>query len=149
MQSCIRFRLILLAVLLLQAQSSFGQTCLINTLKGLCKRNRMDCWTSTTIKCGNTGKFCCPNRTPARETGIYQPNPKFPKNCGNYTEPTTGFITGGFTIKPDVYSWIASLEYNSTRDSLGICAGSVINSLYVLTAAHCVDETSRNRYGNV
>lgn len=150
MQSCTMFRLILLAFLLLQAQSSLGQKCTISrTLSGTCQRNRADCWTNTTFKCGNTGKFCCPLRIPPKETGIYQPNPKFPKNCGSYTDPTTGYITGGYTIKPDVYSWVASLEYNSTTDSLGICAGSVINSLYVLTAAHCVGQTSRNRYGNV
>lgn len=46
-------------------------------------------------------------------------------------------IIGGSNVKPDEFSWVASLQYGH-KSTYGICAGSVINSLYVLTAAHCV-----------
>lgn len=141
MQSYTMFRLVLLAVLLLQTVSVFGQDC-----NGICRKK---CGTEVqqlTTKCSRTAKVCCPLQ---RLTTINQTNPKFPENCGSIPHFSVGYITGGKTIDPNVYSWVASLEYNSSKDSLGICAGSVINSLYVLTAAHCVSKNSAERYGNV
>lgn len=46
-------------------------------------------------------------------------------------------IVDGSIIRPEKYSWIASLQYEK-QARFGICAGSVIHSRYVLTAAHCV-----------
>lgn len=149
MQSYTMFRLVLLAVLLLQAVSVFGIKCHINgTVKGHCMKNGT-CWTNTTTKCGRTRRVCCPLAIPSIVTRINPENPKFPEKCGGIPDFSVGHITGGKTIEPNVYSWVASLEYNSSDDSLGICAGSVINSLYVLTAAHCVSKNSAARYGNV
>ncbi|KAH8409865.1 hypothetical protein KR222_011269, partial [Zaprionus bogoriensis] len=71
------------------------------------------------------------------------------KDCGRTPGYLIDQIAGGNTVQPDEYSWVASLEYNNNLTSFGICAGSVINSLYVLTAAHCVTGQVSERYGNV
>lgn len=49
----------------------------------------------------------------------------------------TDQIVGGTIIQPEVYSWLASLQYGH-RNTHGSCSGSVINAWYVLTAAYCV-----------
>ncbi|KAH8409750.1 hypothetical protein KR222_003690, partial [Zaprionus bogoriensis] len=45
------------------------------------------------------------------------------------------------------FSWLASLEYGN--GTLGFCAGSVVNSLYVLTAASCVTGNKVRRLGGL
>lgn len=57
-------------------------------------------------------------------------------------------IVGGNIIKPDEYSWIASLQY-AKQARFGICAGSVINSWNVLTAAHCVTGEKEVTHGKL
>ncbi|KAH8409680.1 hypothetical protein KR222_001591, partial [Zaprionus bogoriensis] len=47
-------------------------------------------------------------------------------------------VVGGQPAEADEYSWMASLQYANEPNITGVCAGSVINSRYVLTAAHCV-----------
>ncbi|KAH8420894.1 hypothetical protein KR222_008655 [Zaprionus bogoriensis] len=51
--------------------------------------------------------------------------------------PIFTYVIGGMIRKPDEFSWMASLQYGN-RSSFGDCGGSVINSMYVLTAAHCL-----------
>lgn len=66
------------------------------------------------------------------------------ENCGSTPEHTSNQIVGGNIIPPNVYSWIASLEYGNQEL---YCGGSVISSLYVLTAAHCVQQV--DNYGGL
>lgn len=69
--------------------------------------------------------FCCPSV------------PKFPTDCGQVPSDIVAKIFDGKIIEPDFFSWFGSLEYNYTNYKK-TCSGTVINSRYVLTAAHCV-----------
>lgn len=64
--------------------------------------------------------------------------PKYPREA----------IAGGKRIQPNEYSWLASLQYGF-GGTFGYCGGSAINSLYVLTAAHCVQGDDVNFYGGL
>lgn len=74
--------------------------------------------------------------------------PKFPEDCGGTPMLPKGQIINGFTVQPEEFSWLASLQYGQ-RDTFGFCGGSVINSLYVLTAAHCVTGENVQKYGGL
>lgn len=48
-------------------------------------------------------------------------------------------IHGGSETTPDLHPWAALLMYSKSRARVSpVCAGSLINDQYVLTAAHCV-----------
>jgi len=72
---------------------------------------------------------------------------KFPEDCGSTPMYGNDRVVGGQVIEPDEFSWLASLEYGLRER--GICGGAVINSRYVLTAAHCVKGTAIRQYGGV
>lgn len=120
-------------------------------------------------RCHNTGKHCCPigdsiysstvaptiasitsttvlSRVAAKKaTRVEQ---KFPTDCGWTPMNPRAQIVGEYIVEPDEYSWLAILLYgngNSYRD----CVGAVINSRYVLTAAHCVTAASRRSAGEL
>ncbi|KAH8409679.1 hypothetical protein KR222_001587 [Zaprionus bogoriensis] len=63
---------------------------------------------------------------------------KFPTDCGLTPYYNRPYVVGGQPAEADEYSWMASLQYANEPNITGVCAGSVINSRYVLTAAHCV-----------
>lgn len=71
-----------------------------------------------------------------------------PENCGRtpmYLKPQ---IYGGYSIAPDEFGWLASLQYGN-MSSYRMCAGSVIDSRHVLTAAHCVSGNTVHEFGNL
>ncbi|KAH8409749.1 hypothetical protein KR222_003691 [Zaprionus bogoriensis] len=145
--------------LLSQALAGYCLTC--TTIKGhigICTPEKicMGQTPRTMSTCNSNGLYCCPLendldwRLIEEQYQQYeQPEePKFPTDCGVTPVYPYDQIVGGFKIAPDEFSWIASLMYeNTTR--FGVCGGSVINSLYVLTAAHCVDEASVKRIGTL
>lgn len=52
-----------------------------------------------------------------------------------------GSLENWTNIESDEYSWLASLEYGDSEKGSSVCSGSVISSFYVLSAAHCVEES--------
>uniref|UniRef100_A0A3B1JX32 Elastase-1-like n=1 Tax=Astyanax mexicanus TaxID=7994 RepID=A0A3B1JX32_ASTMX len=55
-------------------------------------------------------------------------------------ERYTGKVVGGSNAHPSMWRWQASLQYDNwnTGSFAHICGGSLISSLYVMTAAHCI-----------
>lgn len=127
-------------------------------------------------KCANTGLHCCPNQSrvslPTSKVSSVDPVPvtlpttprvpvqtnqatftlatrsKFPTDCGDTPKYPKVQIVGGKEIKPDEYSWLASLQYGNNV-TVGSCGASVINSRYLLTAAHCVTGSRVRRAGGL
>lgn len=87
-------------------------------------------------RCADTGLYCCPEGYSSVPTIVKS---KFPTDCGGTPTYPRGQIVGGDPIQIDEYSWLAALRYGNSS-LFGICGGSVINSRYVLTAAHCVKD---------
>ncbi|KAL6425436.1 hypothetical protein ACFW04_009547 [Cataglyphis niger] len=66
------------------------------------------------------------------------------KSCGN---SNTDRIIGGKNASLGAYPWIARIGYGipGTNEALSYrCGGTLINSLYVITAAHCVINLPEN-----
>lgn len=134
-------------LVLAQALAALGLTCLTKRGDvGFCapKRICIGQTENTMNQCiSSDGLYCCPLSNDIDFLAIeelYDPqpkDPKFPTDCGTTPVYPYNQIVGGFKIQPDEYSWLGSLEYGN-NSSIGVCGGSVINSLYVLTAAHCV-----------
>ncbi|XP_058839014.1 transmembrane protease serine 9-like [Topomyia yanbarensis] len=67
------------------------------------------------------------------------------RNCQECTcgvNANTSRIIGGKEAPEHKYPWMVALYYKNKF----ICGGSLINELYVLTAAHCVFNTDRNLF---
>lgn len=137
-------------VLLLQAVTVLSTKCFpSNGGRGTCSTEE-DCPAFVGMPrplspCGATGLFCCPSNGQVSAPVI---EPKFPESCGSTPMHSIREIMGGYQVPPDEYSWLASLQYGN-RTSYGSCAGSVINSLYLLTAAHCVQSKRIRRIGGL
>lgn len=117
----------LIFVVFLQVLIPLSTSCRTsNGEEGACKAPS-ECKSSQTLaRCANRPYVCCPRK-----------DPKFPTNCGNTPMYPRAQIVNGAPAKPNEYSWLASLRYRDPN-IYRFCAASVINSLYLLTAAHCV-----------
>lgn len=135
-------RTALFVLLLAQVLFAHAQKCISKgTSFGICLPQKMCLEQSpqTLEKCGKPGRFCCPltNDIDWSTNHTSLELPKFPTDCGTTPMYPIHQIVGGYVIQPDEYSWMTSLQYGN-GETFGKCGGSVINSLYVLTAAHCV-----------
>lgn len=147
---------VLLVLLLLGAiaSGSLSQTCLTNSdgfgfcvPELVCSRQ-----TRQTLRaCNTTGLYCCSVENEYDWSAISErqdelSSPKFPTDCGSTTVAAPRAVANS-RIEPEVFSWLASLEYGN--NTVGLCAGSVINSRYVLTAASCVTGNKIRRLGGL
>ncbi|EDW83049.2 uncharacterized protein Dwil_GK22647 [Drosophila willistoni] len=88
-----------------------------------------------------------PDRYSARKRILHNLLP-FPPNCG--ADSTSDKIYNGNDTAIDEFSWMVILVYVDRKGNRHFdCGGSLINNLYVLTAAHCVIETEERRLVNV
>ncbi|XP_068244022.1 phenoloxidase-activating factor 1-like [Palaemon carinicauda] len=96
------------------------------SLTNIRKLQEATCFIDKTIP-----KVCCPKPKTMRESLL-------PRNCGQ--GPSHRRIVGGNITSPGDYPWMAVFGYKDigTDDIEYLCAGSVINDRYILTAAHCV-----------
>lgn len=127
--------LIVLYIVLLQVWTALCLRCKTsNGEVGICRRycNTVDV-ARPMDKCAGTAFSCC---TSSASTITSGGDSKFPVNCG-YTPMFASRVIDGGVIRPDEYSWLASLQYRSHSPNIS-CSGSIINSRYVLTAAECV-----------
>lgn len=143
-----------LLVLLASVLGSLSQSCLTNSDNfGFCVPELV-CSRQTRQNlraCNSTGLYCCSIENEYDWSAISErqeqsQNPKFPTDCGSTTVGAPREVSD-ISIEPSEFSWVASLEYGN--GTLGACAGSVINSRYVLTAASCVTGNKVRRLGGL
>ncbi|CAH1105990.1 unnamed protein product [Psylliodes chrysocephalus] len=60
--------------------------------------------------------------------------------CGRTGRRDRNRIIGGIPVALGEYPWMALLQYSTNKGIKNGCGGSLINSRYILTAAHCVDD---------
>ncbi|XP_013170759.1 PREDICTED: venom protease-like [Papilio xuthus] len=81
-------------------------------------------------------KVCCSAFPPSQEEIDNHPNLNLlPSECG---EIEGSQIVGGEAAKLYEFPWIVLISYETRIGKQFLCGGSLINSLYVMTAAHCV-----------
>lgn len=142
-----------LLVLLANVLGSLSQTCLTYSDNfGFCVPELVcSRQTSQTLRaCNSTGLYCCAMENEYDWSAISKrqeesQNPKFPIDCGSTTVAAPREVADR-SLEPSEFSWVASLEYGLES---GVCAGSVINSRYVLTAASCVTGNKVRRLGGL
>lgn len=138
-------KLIILLVVLLQVWTALCLRCRTrNHENGSCRRN------CTTVegplnRCGRTNLYCCPQNTSTIASSV---DLKFPIHCGNIPVYPTDRVLHENEVRSDYYSWLASLQY-ANESFHELCAGSVINSRYVLTTAYCVTQIPNSKTGGL
>lgn len=87
--------------------------------------------TSDTIQ-GSVRRTQCPN-------GQY-----LSLRCSDCGERTSSRIIGGVAASLGEWPWQASLHFTNGKKSTHVCGGTLIANQWVLTAAHCLFEDSKN-----
>ncbi|XP_055523204.1 CLIP domain-containing serine protease B10 [Wyeomyia smithii] len=92
----------------------------------------------------NPPMICCPDRITAATPVQFQHSSRLPdpqlSECG--TDILVDKIYGGDDTLLEEYPWYALLEYITKKNERAFqCGGSLISKRYVLTAAHCLDNS--------
>ena len=53
-------------------------------------------------------------------------------------------MIGGYEVKPHMYPWMVLVHYTKHGAKYFHCAGAIISSDWVVTAAHCVHRLLEN-----
>ncbi|KAM4652584.1 transmembrane protease serine 13 [Discoglossus pictus] len=62
--------------------------------------------------------------------------------CSDCGQRKTSRIIGGTQANPGEYPWQASLHQRAGNRFVHVCGGTIINSVWVMTACHCFTETA-------
>lgn len=81
-------------------------------------------------------QICCPKNKIELADKSLIPEPEL-EQCG--MQANDNRIVGGTVAEIDDFPWMALLVYSKGKKIEPACAGSLINSRYVVTAAHCAD----------
>ncbi|XP_055848592.1 serine protease 7-like [Episyrphus balteatus] len=91
---------------------------------------------------GEVPYVCCTTDTNYKDPAINQrlsndllPGPEI---CGD--QPSGSKIYSGKETEIDEFPWMALFNYGTDEEPIFGCAGSIINSRYIITAAHCIVE---------
>ncbi|CAH2045746.1 unnamed protein product, partial [Iphiclides podalirius] len=83
-------------------------------------------------------KICCSEFPPAPSEIDNHPNLSLlPEDCG---EIEGSRVVGGEVARLYEFPWMVLISYNTRLGKEFLCGGTLINSLYVLTAAHCIKD---------
>ncbi|XP_055849083.1 serine protease 7-like [Episyrphus balteatus] len=96
---------------------------------------------------GSLPHVCCPTEEPSVNNGEGNILPSVPQ-CGKVSPGNR--ILNGIHPSLDEFPWLALLEHSDIQNdnrSVFYCVGSLINSRYVLTAAHCITGAILQRVG--
>ncbi|XP_065087116.1 melanization protease 1-like [Ochlerotatus camptorhynchus] len=69
---------------------------------------------------------------------IVEPPPTLPDETDCGLDNAAQRIIGGEETEKEQFRWTVALEYNQGKKQGILCGGSLINTKYVITAAHCV-----------
>lgn len=67
---------------------------------------------------------------------VYSCNASASCGCSLNSSPTVSRIVGGEVAASGAWGWTVSISINNR----GLCGGSILSSLWVITAAHCIED---------
>lgn len=88
----------------------------------------------------------CDSLSPPPSPTLTDPQPAVESTCGRRTRRKQMKIVGGTVATTESHPWVAAIFWHSkSKESVFRCAGSLISSCWVLTAAHCFPDGSDSK----